>query len=98
VYAFTRDVPGDVSIYNEIKERLGSTAPKGLISHVVFRHDGGLRHVDVWDTQADWERYRDEQVEPAVAAVLTAHGIPVDFAQVVVEHLEMVDALVGSAA
>jgi hypothetical protein len=97
MYAFIRDVPADEHIYGEIKQRLGSTPPPGLISHVVFKYQDGLRNVDVWDTESAWERYRDEAVEPAVRAVLEAHGVLVDFADVEVEPIEMVDALVGTA-
>ena len=27
-----------------------------------IRRDHGLRYIDVWDTQTDWERFRDERV------------------------------------
>ena len=40
------------------------------------RPEGGLRYVDVWDTEADWERFRDEQVEPAVGQVLASTASP----------------------
>jgi hypothetical protein len=34
-----------------------------------------LRYIDVWDTEADWERFRDERVNPAVLKMMAAHGI-----------------------
>jgi hypothetical protein len=96
-YAFIQDVPTDESVYAQVRGRLGAAAPKGLISHVVVKHDGGLRHIDVWDTEADWARFRDEQVEPAVSEVLSALGIPRDDSQVAFEDVEVVDTWVGAA-
>ena len=36
----------------------------------------GLRHLDVWQSRQQWLTFRDAQVRPAVAAVLTELGIP----------------------
>ena len=74
MYGFIQDVPANEEMYGQIRSRLGDQPPKGLVAHVVLTRDGGLRYVDVWETQADWERFRDEEVEPAVDAVLSAIG------------------------
>lgn len=37
---------------------------------------GGLRHLNVWRTQQEWEDYRDQKVRPAVNRTLAAGGIP----------------------
>ena len=94
-YAFIQDVPANERIYGEIRARLGQEPPKGLISHVALKREGGLRYVDVWATRADWERFRDEQVDPAVGAVLASYGIPHDHSQVRFEDVEVIDAWVG---
>ena len=98
-YAFIQDVPADEQMYGEIRARLGDAPPKGLISHVAVPHDdGGLRYLDVWDTAADWERFRDEVVEPIVGEVLAAHGLPHDHSLVRFEELRPIDVRVGEPA
>src|SRR4051794_40610194 len=77
-YGFVHDVPADEEMYGKIRARLGAAPPRGLVSHVAMAHDGGLRYVDVWETQGDWERFRDEAVEPAVTEVLSGYGLPHD--------------------
>jgi hypothetical protein len=43
---------------------------------LVVRRDGGLRYIDVWDSEAHWRRFHDERIGPAVLKVMTAHGMP----------------------
>ena len=94
-YAFIQNVPADETMYAQIKAKLGDEPPKGLIAHVVIKQEAGLRYVDVWETQADWERFRDEEVEPAVDAVLSAIGLPHDHSLVHTEEVTIVDAWLG---
>ena len=95
MYGFVQDVPANEEMYEQIKSRLGDEPPKRLVAHVVLTRDGGLRYVDVWETQADWERFRDEEVEPAVDAVLSAIGLPHDHSLVHTEEVTIVDAWLG---
>jgi hypothetical protein len=97
-YAFVQDVPATEEMYGEIKARLGDRPPKGLIAHVAIKRERGLRYVDVWDTEADWERFRDERVEPAVGAVLASRGIPHDHSLVRTEDVEVIDTWLGEMA
>ncbi len=97
-YAFIQDVPVNEAIYRQIRERLGTHDPKGLLAHVAMKSEGGLRYVDVWDTKADWERFRDERVDPTVSEVLAGFGIPVDHSQVRFEEIEVIDTWVGPAS
>ena len=95
-YAFIQDVPADEQLYAEIRTRMGDEAPKGLISHVaVPLESGGLRYLDVWDTAADWERFRDEVAEPIVGELLAARGLPHDHSLVRFEELQPIDVWVG---
>ena len=94
-YAFIQDVPANAEIYSMIKAKLGTAPPPGLISHVAVARDGGLRYIDVWETEQAWITYRDEHVEPAVSEVLAGFGIPHDHSMVIVEPLELVDVWVG---
>lgn len=95
-YAFIQDVPADEAMYVQIRAQLGDEPPKGLIAHVVVKRAGGLRYVDVWDTQADWERFRDERVEPVVDEILAGLGIPHDHSLVTTEEIEVVDTWLGA--
>jgi hypothetical protein len=95
-YAFIQDVPADERMYGEIRARLGSEPPKGLISHVVVAGEGGgLRYIDLWDSAEDWERFREEQVEPVVGEVLATYGLPHDHSLVRFEELRPIDVWVG---
>lgn len=94
-YAFIQDVPADEAIYRQIRALLPAEAPAGLIAHVVVRRDAGLRYVDVWETEAQWRRFQEEHVEPAVSQVLGALGIPHDHSMVRVEEIDVVDVWLG---
>jgi hypothetical protein len=95
MYGFIQDVPANEEMYGQIKSRLGNQPPKGLVAHVVLTREGGLRYVDVWETKADWERFRDQEVEPTVDAVLSAIGLPHDHSLVHTEEVTIVDAWLG---
>lgn len=96
-YAFIQDVPADENIYRQVRAKLGDDQPKGLVAHLVIKRDAGLRYIDVWDTQADWHRFRDERVEPAVGEVLASMGIPHDHSMVTFEDIDVIDAWVGGS-
>jgi len=73
-YAFTQDVPIDAGFYRQVIERLGDEPPKGLIVHVVVeRPEGGLRYIDVWDSEDDWDRFAAERLHPVVHPLLANH-------------------------
>ena len=70
-YAFTMDVPIDADFYQRILDGLGAEVPDGLIAHlVVERPDGGLRYIDVWDSEENWSRFREERLHPVVHPML----------------------------
>jgi hypothetical protein len=49
---------------------VGPHLPDGLISRVAYRTESGLRYVDVRHTEADWDRFVDQRLHPAVDEVL----------------------------
>jgi hypothetical protein len=70
-YAFTQDVPIDRAFYERITAGLGDTPPDGLVVHLVTERDeGGLRYIDVWESQAHWDRFVDERLHPVVHGLL----------------------------
>lgn len=71
-YAFIQDVPIDAAFYARIKEGLGDDPPRGMISHVaVERPEGGLRYIDVWESEEDCDRFAEERLHPVVHPLLT---------------------------
>ena len=42
--------------------------PAGFRIRMAGPMDGGWRIVTLWDSAADWERFRDEKLTPALAA------------------------------
>ncbi len=84
-YAFTQDVPIDAAFYKRITDGLGDEPHAGqfgwsarrrstgrLITHIAIeRPEGGLRYIDVWETEADCERFVDTRLHPVVHGLLS---------------------------
>ena len=96
-YAFIQDVPADEAMYREIRKRLGDETPPGLVAHIVIEQEAGLRYVDVWETEADWDRFRAERAEPTVDGILGELGIPHDHSLVSFDEVEVIDVWLGDA-
>ena len=94
-YAFIQDVPANAEMYQKIRAKLPTEAPSGLISHIVIEQDAGLRYLDVWASREDWDRFRDEQVEPTVSEVLAEYGIPHDHSLVTTTDVTVIDTWLG---
>ena len=96
-YAFTLDVPGNEDIYNQINAKIrahvGNTSPDGLISHVVYKTETGLRHVEVWETKEAWDAF-DAVLGPMIGEVLAGNGIPSDGGAGTVTNIEVIDTWV----
>ena len=70
-YAFVQDVPIDAAFYRRITDGLTETVPDGLIVHIaVERPEGGLRYIDVWNSEQDWDRFAEERLHPVVHGLL----------------------------
>jgi hypothetical protein len=71
-YAFTQDVPIDAAFYARIVEQLGSELPEGLIMHLALeRPEGGLRYVDVWESEEHCDRFTEDRLHPVVHGLLS---------------------------
>ncbi|HEY6748130.1 MAG TPA: hypothetical protein VI357_20740 [Mycobacteriales bacterium] len=69
MYAFTQDVPIDETLYQRIIDQLGPEPLAGSLLHLcVRRPDGGLRYIDVWESEEACARAFDERIHPAVDA------------------------------
>jgi hypothetical protein len=69
-YAFTYDVPISTEIYARIKDGIGPVRPPGLIAHLAYRIENGLRYVEVWQAKEDWEAFADDRLHPVVHPLL----------------------------
>jgi hypothetical protein len=69
-YAFTYEVPITAEIYAAIKEGIGPQRPPGLIAHLAYHTESGLRYVDVWQTKDDCEAFEHGRVHPIVHPLL----------------------------
>ena len=71
VYAFTQDVPIDEDTYRRIVQGVGEEPLDGLVLHLcVRREDGGLRYIDVWETEEQCTRAFETRIHPAVSQAL----------------------------
>jgi hypothetical protein len=69
-YSFTYDVPINAETYSRIKDGLGPERPSGLIAHLAWRIEGGLRYVDVWQAKDDFEAFAETRLHPVVHSLL----------------------------
>jgi hypothetical protein len=62
----------------------------GLLLHLAVRNpDGGMRYIDVWESEEQCARAFDERVHPAVDTAFGGHRPPVERT---VTHLAFVEA------
>ena len=90
-YAFVQDVPITATIYAQIRANLGAAPPQGLIVHIVQKTERGLRYVDVWESEADWDRFVEERLHPAVGQALARAGFQAPPVEPTREQFEVVD-------
>jgi hypothetical protein len=95
-YAFVLDVPANETIYADIRSKLGDEAPDGLVAHLVLKRVGGLRYIDVWRSEAQFARFREETLEPTVTEVLAGYGLPHDHTQTRFEEVDVIDTWLGA--
>jgi hypothetical protein len=70
-YAFTQDVPIDAATYERIIEGIGPELPPGLLVHLaIVKPEGGLRYVDVWESEAEFEKFADSRLHPVIRPML----------------------------
>ena len=69
-YAFSYDVPINAEIYARIKDGLGPERPPGLIAHLAWSTESGLRYVDVWQSKDDYAAFEESRLHPVVHPIL----------------------------
>lgn len=68
-YAYLQDVASSWDQYERVTAALVDPPPAGLLLHVAGPTDEGVRIIDVWESEDDWERFRVERLAPAIAAL-----------------------------
>lgn len=67
VYAYIQDVPIDEDRYRTIIDAIGPERLEGQLLHLAVRQpDGGLRYIDVWESEEHCSRAFEERIHPAV--------------------------------
>ena len=90
VYAYVQDVPIGDELYRKVIDELGPEPLAGSLMHLcVRRPDGGLRYIDVWESEEACARAFDERIHPAVD---TAFGGGRPETEPTVERLEVLHA------
>ena len=92
LYAYIQDVPIPLPVYERIIERLEQRNIEGCLLHLcVRRPDGGLRYIDVWESEAACTRAFEEHIHPVVHGLLAEGGAPMP-PEPTVERLEVLHA------
>ena len=95
-YALQYDVPADEQFYRRVAAEIGDEQPEGLVAHLGVKRDGGLRHIEVWDSKEEAERFRTERIEPALDKVFAGAGVAHRPPRPQMEEIDLVDVRVGS--
>lgn len=98
VHAFIQDVPIDTDTYARITDALGDAPMDGLLMHLCVRNPaGGLRYIQVWESEEQCGRAFDERVHPAVDAAFGGHRPPEPTVQRL-DVIEITGALMAGAS
>lgn len=95
-YACSYEVPATIDMYREVRRLIGDEPAPGMLAHLVVRSDSALHHVEVWESEADCQRFREDRVVPAVHTVLKAAGVTQMPPEPLREELELVDIELGA--
>lgn len=74
-YAFSQDLPSNKDMYTKLSAQVGDEVPKGLIVHLAFEIPAGMRIVDVWESEQDFDRFSEERLHPAAEKMMQQAGI-----------------------
>ena len=70
MYAFCQDMPGiTMDDQRELSEQLAPDALDKCLAHVVGPIDGGVRMIDVWESEADYRQFMKDHLYPALARI-----------------------------
>ena len=71
MYAFCQDMPGlTLAEQQQLGDLLAPEALAKCIAHVVGPIDGGIRMINVWESEADYRQFQRDHLSPALATLL----------------------------
>jgi hypothetical protein len=98
LYVFTLDVPLDEATYRRIMDEIGPEPMPGALLHLcVQRPEGGLRYIDVWESEQAHATALAERIAPAVEAVLGRRPVDMDSLPAPLEIVHATGALLATA-
>jgi len=68
-------MPTGKDLYTKLSDLIGDESPQGLIVHLAFELPGGMRIIDLWESKADFDRFRETRLRPSMEKVLKEVGI-----------------------
>lgn len=96
MYAFIQDVPIDETFYGRISDLIGSEPMPGLLLHLAVKlPEGGLRYIDVWESQEACDKVFAERIHPAVDQAFGGARPPVEPTLDVLDVIDSRGKLVG---
>jgi hypothetical protein len=67
VYAYCQEMPGVTKeMATKVDTAIGDAPIAGLVAHVSGPTEVGWRIIDVWESEADYHRFQEERLNPAV--------------------------------
>ena len=70
MYAYCREMPGVTEeMATRVDTEVGGAPVNGLIAHVSGPTQNGWRIIDVWESEADYQRFLVERLRPALQVV-----------------------------
>jgi hypothetical protein len=94
-YAVVHDIAASWHDYQRLDAATVEPVPPGLILHVAGPTDEGFRIIEIWQSQAAWERF-DAQRLAAVAELAGPTRPRLRFRDLQAHHLVLGDAIAGS--
>ena len=100
MYSFIHDAPIDAAQYARVIELIGPEPIEGLIVHLALAvPEGGLRYVDVWESEEARDAFGATRLDAAVGQMLAEHGIVIPEGQhAPMFEFDVVDVMFGPSA
>jgi hypothetical protein len=69
MFAVVRDTPMSWEGYRQLEAELGTDAPEGLVIRVAGRTPEGVRAIEIWQSDVEFDRFELERLRPARARI-----------------------------
>ena len=90
-WAYVQTTEGiGLDAYDAISAELGGeNLPPGAILHVAGLHEGKLRVIEVWESEEDYRRFRDERLVPTIQKVAGPDAVSTDWPPAGLEAMDV---------